>query len=113
MSGRAYRSRTTMLFEEMAQTKRFHRVNSPTTKEMQMTDQFNAYKGVAENGSGTIVATRKKLGTNTNLTDDDVVLVGGGHMTVRDALKEGILFRRSDGVLAENMKASAATRVNS
>ena len=57
--------------------------------------------------------TRKRFGTNGNLTDDDVVLVGSGHMTVRDAIKAGLLFRRFDGVLAENSKPGAVTRVNS
>lgn len=74
----------------------------------------NAFKGTAENLSGSLVATRKKFSTNANLTDDDVILIKGHAMTVRDALKHGFIFRKSDGVtLGENNVPGVVTRVNS
>jgi hypothetical protein len=75
-------------------------------------EQYQGLKGTPENVAGTIIATREQFGTNATPSDDDVVTVGAGKMTIRDALKLGILFRNADGSLGENSKPGAVTRTD-
>jgi hypothetical protein len=75
--------------------------------------EFQASKGTPENVSGTILATRKAFGTNVAGGDDDIVNVGGNTwVTITNALKMGVLFRKADGSLGENAKAAAPTRTD-